>query len=109
MIKIRAWNIRGLNDPCQHEARKLIIDHNLSLLGVVEAKVRQLNLCGVVQRSFPRHWDYIHNIGTEVAARILFSWDTLICKVSLVQSALQHITCKIEHMQTRLERHFMHL
>ena len=41
MIKIGAWNIRGLNDPCkQNEVRKLIIDHNLSVLGVVEAKVR---------------------------------------------------------------------
>ena len=48
MIKIGSWNARGLKDTCkQNEVRKLTIDHNLSLLGVVEGKAWQLNLCGV--------------------------------------------------------------
>ena len=41
MIKIGAWNIMGLNDPNkQVEIRKTILDQKLSLIGIVETKVR---------------------------------------------------------------------
>ncbi|XP_058180059.1 uncharacterized protein LOC131298595 [Rhododendron vialii] len=40
MIKLGAWNIRGLNDPLkQKEVRSLILVNNFSLMGVVETKI----------------------------------------------------------------------
>ena len=58
MIKVGSWNIRGLHDPCmQLEVRKLIQDQKLSLMGIVENKVRHQNLVYTCMNCVPPNWD----------------------------------------------------
>ena len=74
MIKVGSWNIRGLNDPRkQVEVRRFILEHHVSLMGVVETKVRHQNFSPTIRNCLPYNWDCIHNIGNGVVARILFA------------------------------------
>ena len=38
--------------------------------------------------------------GGPVVARIIFSWNTLCCKATYIDSSVQHITCLMEHTQS---------
>ncbi|KAH7864873.1 hypothetical protein Vadar_019674 [Vaccinium darrowii] len=69
-------------------------------MGVVEAKIRTENLASSVRNSVPANWDYVHNIGTGVVARILFTWNTLKVRAVCISSSMQHITCKIDHVSS---------
>lgn len=56
MIKIGTWNIRGLNDPLKQKAVCSFVRVNrLSLFGVVETKIRSVNLPQSTARCFPVH------------------------------------------------------
>lgn len=101
MIKFGSWNIRGLNDPLkQVGVRKFINDNHLDFMGVVETKIRSENLASSVRNSVPANWDYVHNTGTAVVARILVTWNTLKVRAVCISSSMQHITCKIDHVST---------
>lgn len=64
MIKFASWNIRGLNNPIkQVKIRKFIQANILSLIGLVETKVRPENLASTMKQSLPSGWDFVHNIG----------------------------------------------
>lgn len=78
MIKLGAWNIRGLNDLLkQKEVRSLILVNNFSLMGVVETKVRFENLQSTISHYFPMGWSSVHNYTSGPVTRILLGWDPL--------------------------------
>ena len=61
MIKIAAWNVRGLNKSSrQGEVRKLMLENQLSMVGVLETKVRSVNKNRIVQNLF-QQWSYFDN------------------------------------------------
>ncbi|XP_058222932.1 uncharacterized protein LOC131332652 [Rhododendron vialii] len=90
MIKIASWNIRGLNSPRkQMEIKKFIHTSRLSLIGIVETKVRQENLAVVMQKCLPSGWEFLHNIGSSSVARIIVAWDKQGPSVSLLSTSDQ--------------------
>ncbi|KAL7230864.1 hypothetical protein ACSBR2_009198 [Camellia fascicularis] len=59
----------------QKEICSFIRVNHLSLLGIVEAKIRPSNLSSVTTRCFLVHWQYTHNAAMCLVARILVGWD----------------------------------
>uniref|UniRef100_A0A5B7BES6 DUF4283 domain-containing protein n=1 Tax=Davidia involucrata TaxID=16924 RepID=A0A5B7BES6_DAVIN len=61
MIKIVAWNIRGLNNPLkQKEVRKYARTQHPSIFCLSETKVKACNLDATFKKCF-RDWNVIHN------------------------------------------------
>lgn len=90
MIKLSSWNSRGLNNPIkQGEVRKFINSHRLSLMGIVESKLRLENMVASMKKSLPAGWDYVYNIGLGSVARIIVAWDTQGPKVNVLASSDQ--------------------
>lgn len=82
------------------EVRKFILDNSLSLCGIVETKVRSQNITSTMKNCLPANWDYIHNSGARTVARAIFTWNTSLIKADLISSSAQHITCRINHVNT---------
>lgn len=56
MIKLATWNIWGLNQATKHtEVKKLIVEHILDLLYIVETKVYQRNV-EKIKRVYIPNW-----------------------------------------------------
>ncbi|KAH7846058.1 hypothetical protein Vadar_009252 [Vaccinium darrowii] len=88
-------NIRGLNNPTkQVEIRNFIQAHRLSLIGIVETKLRKENLDSAMRKCLPLVWCFTHNSIATSVARIVVAWDT-ICSSSMSCS------CKESNMHTR--------
>lgn len=48
------WNIRGLNDPMKkNEVRKLIDEHKLSFVALIETKIKEVNKDRVLRAIAP--------------------------------------------------------
>ncbi|KAI8573289.1 hypothetical protein RHMOL_Rhmol01G0266800 [Rhododendron molle] len=80
----------------------MIRGQKLSLMGVVEAKLRLENVDQAVNRSFPVHWSVLHNAVQGSAARILLAWDPQIFQVDLTFSSTQIIVVKVLTEDKRL-------
>jgi exonuclease III len=53
-MKLLSWNIRGLNMPLtQKEIRKMILSHRISILCVVETRVKLHNFPKVASSMLP--------------------------------------------------------
>lgn len=103
MIKFSSWNIRGLNNPIkQVERRSFILANKLSLMGIVESKIRQENLAVSRKKSLLARWDYVHNTGTGSVARIIVAWNTQGPKVSVIASSDQMILLSVMISTTTL-------
>ena len=93
MIRIGSRNIRGHNGPHkQVDVRKLILDHRM---GIIETKVRQHTLSTTMNHCLPLNWDHLHNSGVGVVERLIFSWNTMLCKVLFVPFFSTAFTCKV--------------
>jgi len=67
---IRCWNVRGLNDPIKHSAlRRLIHQERITLLGLVETRVRDKNKDNVSQLLL-RNWSFLYNYDFSCRGRI---------------------------------------
>ena len=54
MFKVASWNIRGLNDPLeQKDIRNFDLENKISILCMVESKVRFSNISGVFGKCCP--------------------------------------------------------
>lgn len=97
MVKIGAWNIRGLNDPLkQKEVRRIIFSNNFSLMGVVETKVRLPNIQATAHNCFPKDWLWLDNFTNGPVARILLGWDKDVFSVHLEFKSEQLLVVKVE-------------
>ncbi|GAV92398.1 LOW QUALITY PROTEIN: Exo_endo_phos domain-containing protein/DUF4283 domain-containing protein, partial [Cephalotus follicularis] len=77
-----AWNVRGFNDPSKHsEVRHFVCSNNISLIGILESRVKAHNLDNVV-RCFNKNWMYTSNHGVSLSGRILIAWNpSVLCFV----------------------------
>lgn len=95
MIKIACWNIRGLNSPLkQKEIRSYVSNNNISIIGLLEVKVRQNNLDVFTKRTL-RHWEVIHNTQPNSVARIWLGIDPNKFHAQTLHIGEQCITCKL--------------
>lgn len=66
---------RGLNDPIkQVEIRKFIHANSLSLIGIVESKLRKENAVATMKNCLPSDWDFVHNGDYGPVARMVVAW-----------------------------------
>lgn len=105
MLKIAAWNIRGLNNPLkQKEISSFVQSQRLSLIGIVETKVRKEHLASTVSHCFPSHWLHYSNIdAVGSTARIILAWDPLVLTVSSLSLSSQMILVKVASVDCHKE------
>ncbi|KAH7850805.1 hypothetical protein Vadar_003220 [Vaccinium darrowii] len=89
----------GLNKSCG-KVRKWIYENRLSFVGLVETKVSLNNLDATMKLCLPSHWNFIHNIGHGVVARIVVAWDTSCFTITPVLVDAQCIACKVQQPQS---------
>uniref|UniRef100_A0A5B7AM54 Putative AP endonuclease/reverse transcriptase n=1 Tax=Davidia involucrata TaxID=16924 RepID=A0A5B7AM54_DAVIN len=100
MIKIVAWNIRGLNNPLkQKEVRKYARTQHPSIFCLSETKVKACNLDATFKKCF-RDWNVIHNCPPQGVCRIGVGWDPKVIKLDLLASTDQVLTCHISLLNT---------
>ena len=70
MIKLTAWNIRGLNDPLkQKELKSFVRVHSLSVVCLLETRIRESNKDRIFTSIFPG-WNLLHNYDHALLGRI---------------------------------------
>ena len=58
--EVGVWNFRGLKDPSsQTKFRRLVLNNKLIITGIVETKVRDINMERTIMACFPRHWELL--------------------------------------------------
>ncbi|KAK3229975.1 hypothetical protein Dsin_001856 [Dipteronia sinensis] len=93
MINLACWNTRGLNStPKQSEVRKLVLDHNISLVCLIETRVR-INKKTLVANSVFKDWDMIDNYNSHSLGRIWVGWDPRILNITKIRETDQIIHC----------------
>ena len=77
MIKLVAWNTRGINDPLkQKELSMLVRVHSLSVLCIPETRVRNHNRVRIFNSILPG-WDLHHNYEHASLGRIWVCWNLI--------------------------------
>lgn len=96
MDNIMCWNIRGLNRKTkQIEVRKVLQDHNIKLLGLLETKVRAHALGGLYLTICP-WWCITSNLPWNGRGRIVVVWDPLCFTVDILLCTDQLVHCKVK-------------
>lgn len=96
------WNLRGLNDPIkQREAKLFIKNNNLSLIGLLEHKVKEANAKRILNFICP-HWHFAHNYNFAPIGRILVCWDPQILTVNVLNQSSQYIHCEVHSIHSGL-------
>lgn len=94
-MNLVSWNLRGLNrTPMHKEIRSLIAQHQFSMIGLVETKVKASNMAFIRKAVCPAEWSDFANPLHNDTTRIWVFW-SLTIKVSIIDSSEQHIHCKI--------------
>ena len=82
MINLACWNIRGLNaTPKQLEVKKMILDHKLSLVCLIETRVSMIHKPLVVNSVFT-DWEMLDNYNSHDLGRIWIGWDPRILNIT---------------------------
>ena len=83
MNSILTWNVRGLNKVSkQTEVARFIANHNVSLLSLLETKVKRQGLGGLYQRLCPA-WCFTHNLDWHKGGRIIVAWKSDLISVNI--------------------------
>ena len=100
MITTACWNIRGLNlNHKQDEVKALVFANKVSLLGLVETKVRSPKHLDLARNLLPG-WKFFFNYSCHRLGRIWVAWDPLILSVSLLVSTTQLMHVSVRIIQT---------
>ncbi|XP_073291149.1 uncharacterized protein [Primulina huaijiensis] len=84
-MKIACWNVRGFNKPLkQSNAQGLIKKHNLSILGLLEVKVKACLVDRMMATNFPG-MSFIHNFLLSDKSRVLLMWNNSVVNVDLLE------------------------
>lgn len=93
MVNVAAWNIRGLNTPIKKmEVRSLLADNNISIMGVLETKVKEEN-CDRVRKGIC-DWNFITNYNHAYNGRVWVLWDDSKIAVEELFQGSQFIHCR---------------
>ena len=85
-MNVASWNIRGLNQPHkQDEVRKFISFNKLSLLGILETKVRYGRRDQLAKDLLPS-WSFLYNYNVTSHGRIWATWDPSVLLIQLLIS-----------------------
>jgi exonuclease III len=74
-MKLLSWNVRGLNMPLkQKEVRKVVRRLNLSIVCLVETRIKVDNFSQIVASMLPS-WEVINNYSQHYLRKIWICWD----------------------------------
>ena len=94
MIHLACWNIKGLNALLkQLEVKKMILDHKLSPVCLIETRVSMI-LKPVVVNSVFKDWKMLDNYNSHDLGRIWIGWDPRILKITKFFEIDQIIHCQ---------------
>ncbi|KAL0282163.1 UNVERIFIED_CONTAM: hypothetical protein Sradi_7269500 [Sesamum radiatum] len=94
MIKIAAWNVRGLNSVGHQEAvGQLAREHGIQFLGLIETRVGQVNVMRT-RGHLLRNWSWFDDY-TGPGGRIWIAWNSLEVGVEVLRVETQFIHCKV--------------
>lgn len=95
MISFGAWNVRGINKTRkQLEVAKFLSYHNLSLVGLLETKVKRKGLGALYLRMFP-NWCITTNLAWPEGGRIIVAWKSVDAHVDILSSRSQFIHMEV--------------
>lgn len=90
-MNIMIWNMRGINtDDKVSQVFTLLISHELSLLGLFEAKLSFTSI-EKLQIKLPT-WNIVHNIDTGSKGRVLILIDKSVWDYAVLSKSQQHVT-----------------
>ena len=88
MIKLAAWNIRGLNDPLKKkEIRSFVRVHSISVVCILETRVKSSNMDRICASILPG-WGLIHNYDHALLGRIWVCWNTSVVSIDAINLRL---------------------
>jgi len=94
-MKLLSWNIRGLNMPLkQKEIRRMVFSHRISILCLLETRVKQDNFPKVAGSMLPG-WEIINNYSKHCLGKIWICWDPGGVKLEVFDIHSQVITCRV--------------
>ncbi|XP_059654268.1 uncharacterized protein LOC132300985 [Cornus florida] len=103
-MSFAAWNVRGLNSPeKQTEIRKLINEHSLHLLAILETKIQEANVTAVHMKIAPS-WKLFHNYPHSPLGRIWILYNPKVLTVHRMSDGAQHIHCSVTSIDD--QKHF---
>ena len=95
MIKLAAWNIRGLNDPLkQKEMGTFFRVHSLSVVGILETRVSASNKDKIFTSIFSG-WGLLHNYDHALLGRIWVCWNPTVVSIAAIHCIDKVILCYI--------------
>lgn len=93
------WNVRGLNKtPHKKEVINFINVNRISLMGLVETKVRAQN-SAAISKSINKNWKWIFNYEAHDYGRVWISWDPSIWTVHAHVNSPQQVTCFVTFLE----------
>lgn len=95
MIRIASWNIRDLNSPLkQKDVKSFINQKEISIIGLLEVKVRQQNSKPILNKIF-RNWEVFQNSLPNTVSRIWVGLNPALFHAHIIHNEEQCITCKV--------------
>ena len=89
-----AWNVRGLNKRShQKEVLSFLNSNHLSFVGLLETKVKSMNVCKVVSK-LKKNWQWYVNHFDHYNGRIMLGWDESIWAINIIETSSQYVTCE---------------
>ncbi|XP_062114379.1 uncharacterized protein LOC133825461 [Humulus lupulus] len=90
---VLSWNVRGLNQTQkQHEVKKFILTKKISLVGLLETKVKAKKMGALFLNMF-RDWCFTSNNAWFNNGRILLAWNPNVFSVDIRVCSSQCIHC----------------
>lgn len=92
---ITSWNVRRLNGPpTQNKVVNVCRQHNISIFGVLKAKLKLDRVHSFIHRKF-RNWDWCSNFEQINGGRILVVWNPSLVECTSLEITPQVIHCNI--------------
>lgn len=96
MLKLAAWNVRGLNDLVrQVEVRNFVASNKISLMVIIETKVK-FSSSSVVMKKIRTDWGWAHNYDRAYNGRLWVCWDRCVLAVQILQVDAQLIHMRVD-------------
>ena len=94
---IISWNIIELNGLLkQAEVKAVILKYNVVLMGVLETRIREEDMSAVWSKLNLHNWELVNNYSSSNLGRIWIIYDASKIKLSIVESSMQYIHCKVK-------------
>lgn len=95
MVDFCSYNVRGLNNKCAF-VKDFILDNKISLIGLLETRVRS-NVAKKVSLEVNPRFLWHHNYEHHPGGRIWVGWNPNVWNVSIIASTAQQTTCSVFH------------